>query len=98
MRQLVSLIESYLGLNLTLVHSVHTLEDMSTAYVCDGDDRVFAPRTVRLAIGEAAPQIDDGATTYVDAARRADLAGVPFEVRTEGIGHPPPAFLDMSLH
>ena len=65
---------------------------------CDEGDGVFAPRTVRLAIGESAPQIDDGATTYVDAARRADLAGVPFEVRTEGIGYPPPAFLDMSLH
>src|SRR5262245_1419696 len=65
---------------------------------CDGDDGVLVPRTVRLAIGEAAPQMDDWPTTGVDAARRADLAGAPFEVRPEDIGYLPPAILDMSLH
>ena len=62
------------------------------------DDGVLAPRPVRLAIGESAPQVDDRAAAYVDAARRADLAGVPFEVRTEGIGDLPPTLLDVSLH
>ena len=32
-------------------------------------DGVFVPGTVRLAIGEAAPQVDDGAAVHVDAAR-----------------------------
>jgi hypothetical protein len=64
---------------------------------CDEGDRVFAPRTVRLAIGEAAPQVDDRAAAHVDAACRADLAGVSLEVRPERIGDLPPAVLDVSL-
>lgn len=48
---------------------------------CDEGDGVLVPATVRFAI--AAPQIHDGVTSCVDAARRAHFAGVPFEVRTK---------------
>ena len=66
--------------------------DRSSAFRrgCDQRDGVLVPRTVRLAIGKAAPQVDDRAAAYVDAACRTDLAGVSLEVRPEGIGDLPP--------
>ena len=59
-----------------------------------GPGGVFAPRSVRLTIGEAVPQIDDKAAAHVYAARRADLARISLEVRTERIGDLSPALLD----
>src|SRR5215217_9328605 len=64
----------------------------------DQSEGVLIPGAVRLTSGEAAPQVDDGTAVHVDAARRADLAGGPFEVRPEDLGHLPPALLDMSPH
>jgi hypothetical protein len=74
--------------------------DRSSAFGrgCGQGHGVFAPRSVRFAIDEAAPQVDHGATAHVDAARCADLAGVAVEVRPERIGHLPPAVLDVSPH
>lgn len=61
------------------------------------DDGVFAPRAVRLTIGEAVPQVDNTAAAHIDAARRADLAGVSLEVRAERVGDLSPAVLDSVL-
>src|SRR5438128_701479 len=69
--------------------------DRGSAFGRGGDQRdgVLVPWTVRLAIGDAAPQVDDGTAVHVDAARRAHLARAAFEVPAEDLGHLPPAVL-----
>src|SRR4051812_29905095 len=87
------------GIRLSCRRGIHC--HSSTEATADLDDGVPAPRPVRLAIGEAVPQVDNGAATHVDAARRADLARV-VEVRAERVGNLPqpsstqssPSFLD----
>jgi hypothetical protein len=64
---------------------------------CDLDDGVLAPRTVRVAIGESAPQVDDGASDRIDADGRANLAGVAIEVRSKRVSDLLPAVLDVSV-
>src|SRR4029453_12112455 len=64
---------------------------------CDLDDRVFVPRTVRVAIGESAPQVDDRAAVRIDADGGANLAGVAIEVRSKRVSDLSPAVLDVPL-
>jgi len=53
---------------------------------------------VRVAIGESAPQVDDGASVRVDGNGRADLARIAFEIGAKRIGDLAPAVLDVSLN
>src|SRR5262249_16094723 len=71
---------------------------------CDLDDRVLVPGSVRLAIGETTPQVDDATAIHVNAAGGTTLARtcrgstLGLEVAPNGVGDLTPAVLDMSLY
>ena len=65
---------------------------------CNLYDGVFVPAAIRLTVGEASPEVGDGAAADVDAARRADVTRVSFEVRSERIGHLAPPGCNVPLH